>query len=154
MKKFLAGAAAVFLGVSRLCAGEWLPWHALSGKQIPERAGIVEIRFRRDEAGDDRQRGYLFHYELRNLSSAQVAKVSLAFAWQDPKSRKWEDASIGRAIIFEVGPKASSPTGSIYSPEPTGIDHGVLIVWQDDFTPKPGEEKPGQADRSSTLLVR
>jgi hypothetical protein len=134
MKKFLAGAAVVFLGFSRLRAGELLPRQALGGKQLPGQAGTVEIRFRREEAGDDRQRGYLFHYELRNASTTQVAKVSLAFAWQNPKALKW-DRRHHRQPVRSIPPAA------------TTVDHGALIICQDGFTSKPEKEIPRQVNR-------
>jgi len=129
MNKFLVGLMLAFLGCGRVWAGEWLPWQALGGKQVPEQAGTVEIRFRREETGDDRKKGFLFEYQLRNNHPTLVAQVSLAFAWQDPQSLKWEDASIDRATVTEVGPKASSPARPVYSPEKTGVDHGALITW-------------------------
>ncbi len=131
MNKLLVVVAWLLLGFSRLGAGECLPWQGLGGDQTPERAGVVEIRFRRAEAGDDRQRGYLFEYQLRNLHAARVAHVYIAFAWQNPQTLAWEDASRDHAVLVAVGPQSSSTPTLVRSPEATGIDHGARIEWQE-----------------------
>jgi hypothetical protein len=135
------GLGLWLLGIGRLVAADWTPWMPLGGEQIAGREGAVEIRVCRDESKDDSQKGYAFQYELRNASTTHVAKVSLAFPRLDPQSFTWENPDPKHATVIEVGPQAAPVGGSTYSPAPTALDHGALIEWLEEFTPKTEKEK-------------
>ena len=129
MPKWLVSAVLVAVGSGSLFAGDWLPWQKLDGGRAHEQAGTVEIRFRREESGDDPLKGFLLQYELRNANPTLVAQASVAFAWQDPQTGKWADASIERATIVELKPKASSAAQKVYSPDKNGVDYGAVVTW-------------------------
>lgn len=140
--------AALFLscGGSAL-AGEWTRWEGVGGELISDRSAAVTARSRHDEAGDHRDKGHLFVYELHNQSGTLTAKVSLFFPQQDPATLNWSEIDRSHSPVVHYVPPMGTITGSRYSPSLRGLRYESDIKWSEDLTPKTTAEQASEAGK-------
>lgn len=132
-----AGRSFLFFLIllGRLSAGEWSRWEGVPGEMTADRSTAVVVRSKRDEAGDDMEKGYLFIYELHNQSGTQTAKVSLCFPEQDSATGSWKDIDPNNpTIVHDIRPM-EAVTGSRYSPSPRGLNFRSDIKWSEEVAP-------------------
>lgn len=156
MKALLFAAVSLCLscGGSAL-AGEWTHWEGVKGELHAERSAVVTARSRRDEAGDEMEKGYLFVYELRNHSSTLTAKVSLYFPQQDPATRTWSNIDLSHPPMVHDVPPAGTVTGTRYSPSSRGLIYESDIKWSENLTSLTDEKKVhAEADKNAEVKTK
>jgi hypothetical protein len=141
----------VFVGSClSLTAGNW----SLNEPLGSNKRGTINLRYRRDESRDDREKGYGFVFEITNTNDRQGARVSFSFGVQDPQTLRWSNASKSEIThVLEVGPEGTA-SGSVYSPYPTGLDYYSAVEWVDGLAPSGKKAEEGSGVPEYTPLER
>lgn len=147
-RSILLSVFAMLCAVSASAEATWGEWKPLQGHQAVGRDAAIEARVIGEEISSNgpSNLGTPFAYEIRNIYSEHVAKVTLNLPKRDARTNIW---SQGDPIEFTIRPGECIAVQTCYSPDPNVLNIKSVVHWDDEpgFKPegKTTEEKNAEA---------